>query len=110
MPYTKKELKENEFWQRLNEQDRVNYQNKLEHALILQDAVEVIDENLGKIQLQPTQPLRNEGGMFLAFEDPDTGMNYERPDQYITVNKLSPIYYGGDIRDKVLDREIKELM
>ena len=110
MPYTKEELQKNEFWQKLNEQDRVQYQNKLQHAIALQDAVEVVDEKLGKVKLQPDLPLRNEGGMFLAFENPETGLNYERPNQYIVINKLSSTYHDGDIRDKVLDREIKELV
>ena len=43
MPYTKEELQKNEFWQKLNEQDRVQYQNKLQHAIALQDAVEVVE-------------------------------------------------------------------
>ena len=54
--------------------------------------------------------MRNSVNTFLAFEDPDTGLNYERPDQYITVDKKSPTYHDGEIRDKVLDREIKELI
>ena len=54
--------------------------------------------------------MRNEAGTFLAFENPDTGLNYERPDQYIPVDKKSPIYYKGDLWNKVLDREIKELV
>ena len=46
MPYTKKELKENEFWQKLHEQDRVEYEHKLQQAIDLQDVVEVVDEKL----------------------------------------------------------------
>ena len=32
MPYTKEELKKNSFWQKLHEQDRADYQEKLEQA------------------------------------------------------------------------------
>ena len=110
MPYTKKELQKNEFWQRLHEQDRAEYQNQLQHAIDLQDSVEVFDEKLGKLPLEQIKPLRNEAGTFLAFENPDTGLNYDRPDQYISVEKLSPQYHSGEIRDKVLDTEIKELV
>jgi|TARA_B100001094_G_scaffold148752_1_gene144050 hypothetical protein len=110
MPYTKKELKENEFWQKLHEQDRVEYEHKLQQAIDLQDVVEVVDEKLGKLPLEKTKPLRNDSGTFLAFENPDTGLNYDRPDQYISVEKLSPQYHSGEIRDKVLDTEIKELV
>ena len=110
MPYTKEELLTNEFWQNLHEQDRVDYLDKLGHAELLQDAREIIDINLGILPVSSSQPLRNDVGTFLAFEDPDTGLNYERPDQFITVDKKSPRYYMGDLWNKVLDREIKELV
>jgi len=109
MPYTKKELKKNEFWQRLHEQDRVDYQKKLEDAETYKNVTEVIDDNGNVIPLKSKGPIRNSAGTFLAFEDPDTGLNYERPDQFITVDKKSPRYYKGDLWNKVLDREIKEL-
>ena len=109
MPYTKKELKKNEFWQRLLEQDRVDYQKKLEDAETFQNVTEVIDDSGNVIPVKPTRPMRNSAGTFLAFEDPDTGLNYERPDQFIPVDKKSPIYYKGDLWNKVLDREFKEL-
>ena len=54
--------------------------------------------------------MRNEAGTFLAFENPDTGLNYDRPDQYISVIKKSPLYHKGDLWNQVLDREIKELV
>ena len=109
MPYTKGELKKNEFWQKLHEQDRVDYQKKLEQAETFRDSPTIVDPDLGVLSVKPELPLRNEGGIFLAFEDPDTGLNYERPDQYITVDKKSPRYHKGDLWNKVLDREIKEL-
>ena len=109
MPYTKKELLENPFWQKLHEQDRVDYQRKLEDAESFSDVVQVVDENLGILPIAPVVPLRNEAGTFLAFENPDTGLNYERPDQSIPVDKKSPKYYKGDLWNKVLDREFKEL-
>ena len=68
-----------------------------------------IDDNGNVIPLKSKGPIRNSAGTFLAFEDPDTGLNYERPDQFITVDKKSPRYYKGDLWNKVLDREIKEL-
>jgi hypothetical protein len=37
-------------------------------------------------------------------------LNYERPDQKISVEKNSPLYHSGEIKDKVLDTEIKELV
>ena len=110
MPYTVKELKENEYWQKLHEQDRVDYRHKLQQAMALQNVDKIIDPVLGKVPIEKVKPLRNEGGTFLAFEDPDTGLNYNRPDQYITVDKKSPTYHTGELRDKVLDREIKELV
>ena len=112
MPYTKEELKKNEFWQRLHEQDRADYQKKLEQAETFRGTTEIVDPKYGIkgiLPIKKTIPLRNEGGIFLAFEDPDTGLNYERPDQYITVDKKSPRYHKGDLWNKVLDREIKEL-
>ena len=109
MPYTKKELKKNSFWQKLHEQDRADYQKKLEQAETFKDVTEIVDIDLGVLPVNPQKPLRNDVGTFLAFEDPDTGLNYERPDQFITVDKKSPRYYKGDLWNKVLDREIKEL-
>ena len=109
MPYTKKELKKNEFWQKLIEQDRVGYLKKLANAIALKDVTVVYNEDGNPIPVEPIGPLRNEAGIFLAFEDPDTGLNYERPDQFITVDKKSPRYYKGNLWNKVLDREIKEL-
>ena len=109
MPYTKGELKKNEFWQKLHEQDRADYQKKLEQAETFRDSPTIVDPDLGVLPVNSEKPLRNEGGIFLAFEDPDTGLNYERPDQYITVDKKSPRYHKGDLWNKVLDREIKEL-
>ena len=109
MPYTKEELKKNEFYQKLHEQDRVDYQNNLQWALKFQKEKDIVDPKLGKVPMAKTKPLRNEGGVFLAYEDPDTGLNYERPDQYITVDKKSPVYYRGDLWNTILDREFKEL-
>mgnify|MGYP001245055040 CR=1 FL=1 len=110
MPYTVEELKKNEFWQRLHEQDRVDYQKKLKDAVTFHDAPYVFDDNGNIIYLEPQVPIRNSAGTFIAFEDPDTGLNYERPDQYITVDKKSPKYHKGDLWNTVLDREIKELI
>jgi hypothetical protein len=70
----------------------------------------VFDEKLGKLPLEQIKPLRNEAGTFLAFEDPDTGLNFERPDQVIKIDKKSAQYHSGEIKDKVLDTEIKELV
>ena len=80
MPYTKKELLKNPFWQKLHEQDRVDYRHKLQQAMALQNVDKIIDPDLGKVPIEKVKPLRNEGGTFLAFEDPDTGLNYNRPD------------------------------
>jgi|TARA_R110000765_G_scaffold194287_2_gene299906 hypothetical protein len=110
MPYTFEELKKNEFWLKLHEQDRVDYQKKLEQAETFRGTDEIVDDEGNVVQINKTTPMRNSVNTFLAFEDPDTGLNYERPDQYITVDKKSPMYHGGEIRDKVLDREIKELI
>ena len=113
MPYTKKELLKNPFWQKLHEQDRVDYENKLQHALKFQRATTMVDDEGNVINIEENKknkPLRNEAGTFLAFENPDTGLNYERPDQFIAVDKKSPMYYKGDLWNKVLDREIKELV
>ena len=110
MPYTKKELQQNEFWQKLHEQDRVEYQKKLEQAETFSETVQIWDDKYGKMDVAPIVPLRNEAGTFLAFEDPDTGLNYERPDQKISIEKNSPLYHSGEIKDKVLDTEIKELV
>ena len=110
MPYTKEELKKNEFWQRLHEQDRVEYQKKLEQAETFNDTVQIWDETLGLMDVAPIVPLRNDAGTFLAFEDPDTGLNYERPDQKIPIEKNSPLYHTGEVKSKVLDTEIKELI
>ena len=109
MPYTKKELLENPFWQKLHEQDRVDYENKLQHALKFQRATTMVDDEGNVINIEKSKPIRNEAGTFLAFENPDTGLNYERPDQSIPVDKKSPRYYKGDLWNKVLDREFKEL-
>ena len=110
MPYTLEELKKNEFWLKLHEQDRVDYQKKLEQAETFGDISEIVDDEGNVIQVNKTTPMRNSVNTFLAFEDPDTGLNYERPDQYVSVNKKYYMYHGGEIRDKVLDREIKELI
>ena len=110
MPYTLEELKKNEFWLKLHEQDRLDYQKKLEQAETFGDISEIVDDEGNVIQVNKTTPMRNSVNTFLAFEDPDTGLNYERPDQYVSVNKKSYMYHGGEIRDKVLDREIKELI
>ena len=112
MPYTKEELLTNEFWQNLHEQDRVDYLDKLGHAELLQDAREIIDINLGILPVSSSQPLRNDVGTFLAFEDPDSEehLSYNRPDQYITIDKKSPLYYKGNLWDQVLDREFEELI
>jgi len=112
MPYTREELLTNEFWQKLHEQDRVDYLNKLNHALILQNTREIIDPDYGPLPVSSSQPLRNDVGTFLAFEDPDSEehLNYNRPDQYITIDKKSPLYYKGDLWNQVLDREFEELV
>ena len=110
MPYTKEELLNNEYWQRLHEQDRVDYQKKLEDAETFTDVVKVYDENLGEIHIGRVVPLRNEAGTFLAFENPDTGLNYNRPDQRLPVAKNSPHYHSGDLHYQILDTEIKDLV
>jgi hypothetical protein len=112
MPYTLEELKKNEFWQKLHEQDRVDYQDKLEQAETFRNTSEIVDDAGNIVQVNKTSPIRNSVNTFLAFEDPDSDehLNYERPDQYITIDKKSYMYHDGEIRDKVLDREIKELI
>ena len=62
-----------------------------------------------EVQYELTTTDISDRGFFLAFENPDTGLNYERPDQSIPVDKKSPKYYKGDLWNKVLDREFKEL-
>jgi hypothetical protein len=86
MPYTFEELKKNEFWLKLHEQDRVDYQKKLEQAETFRDTSEIVDDEGNVVQINKTTPMRN------------------------SVDKKSPMYHGGEIRDKVLDREIKELI
>jgi len=102
MPYTLEELKKNEFWLKLHEQDRVDYQKKLEQAETFGDISEIVDDEGNVIQVNKTTPMRNSVNTFLAFEDPDTGLNYERPDQYVSVNKKSYMYHGGEIVIKIL--------
>jgi hypothetical protein len=110
MPYTVEELKKNEFWQKLHEQDRVDYQKKLEQAETFKNVNKVVNDKGVVLDIQEVTPMRNKQGTFLAFENPDTGLNYDRPDQYISVIKQSPVYHKGDLWNQVLDREIKELM
>lgn len=110
MPYTKSELLKNEFWQRLHEQDRVDYQKKLEQAEIFKNTTEIVDDDGNVIPIIKTVALRNDVGTFLSFEDPDTGLTLEQPNQYVSIDKKSPQYHYGELWDKVLDREIKELM
>jgi len=109
MPYTIEELKKNEFWQRLHEQDRVDYQKKLEQAETFKKVNQIVNDDDEVIGIQGAVSMRNREGTFLAFEDPDTGLNYDRPDQYISVTKESPSYHKGDLWNQVLDREIREL-
>ncbi|MBC8428540.1 hypothetical protein H8D04_01515 [bacterium] len=110
MPYTKKELLTNEFWQRLHEQDRVDYQKLLEQAETFKNATEIVDEDGNVIPINKTIALRNDVGTFLSFEDPDTELTLEQPNQYISINKKSPQYHYGELWNKVLNREIKELI
>lgn len=110
MPYTVEELKKNEFWQKLHEQDRVDYQKKLEQAETFKNVNKIVNDKGVVLDIQEVTPMRNKQGTFLAFENPDTGLNYDRPDQYISVIKQSPVYHKGDLWNQVLDREIKELM
>ena len=110
MPYTKEELLNNEYWQRLHEQDRVDYQKKLEDAGTFKNATQIVDDEGRVIPINKTTPLRNEAGTFLAFEDPDTGLNYNRPDQRLPVAKNSPRYHSGDLYYQILDAEIKDLV
>ena len=58
MPYTNEELKKNEFWLKLHEQDRVDYQKKLEQAETFKNTTQIVDDEgrvtgiKGNIQFQ----------------------------------------------------------
>ena len=58
MPYSFEELKNNEYWQKMNEADEIEYQEKL-NLLRKNSAVSGSD----------TVTLRDDGGIFQSFED-----------------------------------------
>ena len=100
MPYSFEELKNNEYWQKMNEADEIEYQEKL-NLLRKDSAVSGSDR----------VTLRDDSGIFQSFEDinnPGTGI--DAPHQYVYVSRLSPKLKTSIAIDNVLDREIKELI
>ena len=99
MPYSFEGLKNNEYWQKMNEADEIEYQEKL-NLLRINSAVSGSD----------TVTLRD-GSIFQSFEDPNNlGKGLDTPDQYVYVSRLSPKLKTSIAIDNVLDREIKELI
>ena len=110
MPLTKEELQKSEYYQKLQEQDRVQYLNRLENARRLQGSVTVIDDNGNNIENKQPEPLRNDAGVFLSFEDPfNEGNGLDSLDQEIKIDKKSTIYLNDPFWNNVLDREFSEL-
>ena len=110
MPLTKEELQKSEYYQKLQEQDRVLHLNKLDQARKLQGSVTIIDENDNELIQPDVEPLRNDAGVFLAFENPfDEESNLDDIDQQIKIDNKSTLYKTDLIWNNVLDREFSEL-
>ena len=109
MPLTKEELQKSEFYQKMKEQDRVQYLNDLEQKRRLSGGI-IVTENGQQIIGEETQPLRNDAGIFVAVEDPfEEGQNLQDPDQIIKIKLSTTSYLTDPYWDNVLDREFSEL-
>ena len=110
MPYTKEELNKNEYYQKLKEADRESYLIKLNNARSLDSGAVVVTEDGNQVITPKTEPLRNEAGTFLLYEDPfDDGRNLQDLDQQLEISLKSPLYNTAPLWDNIIDREIKEL-
>ena len=103
MPYTLKELKDNEAWTSMNDADAREYE------LLLQEAITNLNiSGSGDPNVAPT--LRDENGVVLSFEDRNTGDALDHPNQYITINKMSEEHTKDDKFDKVIDNIFKNVV
>ena len=110
MPLTREELNNSEFYQKLKEQDRVQYLNELEQKRKLSGGGVIVTEDGNQIVNQDSEPLRNEAGFFVAVEDPyEQNMNLKDPDQLIKIETKTTTYVYDPYWNQVLDREFKEL-
>ena len=74
MPYTLKEVKDNEAWTSMNDADAREYE------LLLQEAITNLNiSGSGDPNVAPT--LRDENGVVLSFEDRNTGDALDHPNQ-----------------------------
>ena len=73
-------------------------------------ATSIIDENDNELIQPDVEPLRNDTGVFLAFENPfDEESNLDDIDQQIKIDNKSTLYKTDLIWNNVLDREFSEL-
>lgn len=101
MPYSLKELQNNSYYQSLERADRIEYESKI-------TTQRTMFQNSGS-NYYVSQSLRDENGIFLSYEDPDTQLGMQGPWQEVIVKSFSPKLKKGEYFNKILNREFEEL-
>lgn len=101
MPYTIQELQNNEYFQKLENIEYEEYQDRQQND---RDRLMVSGSNSNG-----SMELRDKNGVFISYENPLTGLGQEGPWQELVVSNRTINIKTGEILDLIIDRKIKEL-
>jgi len=102
MPYSLKELQNNAYYQDLAETDRMLYENTIND----QRTRTLIS---GSTADSNPETLRTADGIFISYEDPETGLSKQGIWQEVFISPLTLKVRADDQLDIILKREFKEL-
>jgi hypothetical protein len=101
MPYSLKELKNNQFWNDIQDADEKEYNDKIN--------LEFDKMSASGSTMSSNQNMRDANGNMLLFEDVNSGMGLNMPHQFISVFSLRRKYKSGPAIDLILKRDITQL-
>ena len=101
MPYTLKELENNEYFQKLENRDIAEYEERI--------AKDRQRFEMSGSTTTVNQTLRNEKGIFLSYEDRHTQLGMKGPWQEVVVSNQSPKLRTDELLDLVVKRNFEEL-
>lgn len=101
MPYTLEELKNNPYFQTLENRDVAEYENKIARDRTLFEMSGSSTTN--------SQTLRNADGMFISYEDKNTELGMQGSWQEVVVSNQTSATRTDEMLDLVVDRKIEEL-
>ena len=101
MPYTKEQLENNEYFQKLKLEANREYEDERSRVLQEFEANSSTETNEKVLRTGPNGPI-------LSYENPKTNTGYDDPSGWVTVSRKQPLYKRGDELNDIIDRDFKE--